>query len=444
MFDYLHGRLNHSRRVRVLAQHLIALLEPHSHALVIGTGDGWLARRIMQERPDLTIEGIDTLVRKQTHIPVTAFDGVNIPFPDQSFDAILFIDVLHHADNAAELLRQAVRVSRKHVIIKDHLCDTPLDRTILKFMDRTSNLRYGVALPYNYLSRRQWRDLRTLHGCTVDMYRERLGLYPGPARFLFERHMQFIARWVTPHAPEGQAAEIQPPLAHATLNPDFDSYAEGYDEALNRGIAVSGEDKEYFAQRRIAWTTKRLREVKVQPASVLDFGCGTGSAAPFLRHNFPRAQLVGTDISGKSLMTARRRNAKTDITFHTLHDYHPSEQFELAYCNGVFHHIPPDQRHAACNFVYEALKPGGYFAFWENNPWNPGTRIVMSRIPFDKTAITLSPPDAKALLRSAGFDIVSTEAIFIFPHGLKFLRFLEPWLCKLPLGAQYLILARRP
>jgi hypothetical protein len=68
----------------------------------------------------------------------------------------------------------------------------------------------------------------------------------------------------------------------------------------------------------------------------------------------------------------------------------------------------------------------------------------MSRIPFDKTAITLSPPDAKALLRSAGFDIVSTEAIFIFPHGLKFLRFLEPWLCKLPLGAQYLILARRP
>jgi hypothetical protein len=31
----------------------------------------------------------------------------------------------------------------------------------------------------------------------------------------------------------------------------FDAYAEDYDVALARGISVSGERKDYFAQRRI-------------------------------------------------------------------------------------------------------------------------------------------------------------------------------------------------
>jgi len=56
--------------------------------------------------------------------------------------------------------------------------------------------------------------------------------------------------------------------------------------------------------------------------------------------------------------------------------------------------------------ILGALKPGGLFAFWENNPWNPGTRIVMSRIPFDRDAEIISPPAAKRLLRRAGFSIL--------------------------------------
>jgi hypothetical protein len=87
--------------------------------------------------------------------------------------------------------------------------------------------------------------------------------------------------------------------------------------------------------------------------------------------------------------------------------------------------------------------PGGVFALWENNPWNPGTRYIMSRVPFDKDAITMTPPETRRLLRATGFEIVRTDFLFVFPHLLRVLRPLERLLARLPLGGQYLVLARK-
>ena len=106
--------------------------------------------------------------------------------------------------------------------------------------------------------------------------------------------------------------------------------------------------------------------------------------------------------------------------------------------------FPPNERTQALNCIYRALRPGGLLAFWENNPWNPGTRYVMSRIPFDRDAITLSAPQARAMLRTAGFTLLRTEFLFVFPSVLRSLRKLEPRLARLPLGAQYQVLCQKP
>ena len=94
--------------------------------------------------------------------------------------------------------------------------------------------------------------------------------------------------------------------------------------------------------------------------------------------------------------------------------------------------------------IRRALKPGGLFAFWENNPWNPGTRYVMSRIPFDRDAITLTPPEAWRLLQGCGFEILRTDFLFVFPRFLGWLRRLEPRMSSLPCGAQYMVLGITP
>ena len=70
--------------------------------------------------------------------------------------------------------------------------------------------------------------------------------------------------------------------------------------------------------------------------------------------------------------------------------------FPLVYCNGVFHHVPPAQRPAVVRLVRDSLEPGGLFALWDNNPWNPGARLVMRRIPFDRGAVMLSAREARS------------------------------------------------
>jgi hypothetical protein len=110
----------------------------------------------------------------------------------------------------------------------------------------------------------------------------------------------------------------------------------------------------------------------------------------------------------------------------------------------VFHHIPLAERADAARTVWRALRPSGWFAFWENNPWNPGTQVVMKRCPFDRDAQTLSPPRARALLGTAGFEVVRTDFLFMFPRALKALRFIEPRVARWPLGAQYQVLCRKP
>jgi len=234
-------------------------------------------------------------------------------------------------------------------------------------------------------------------------------------------------------------------MDHSTTDgQEFDSYAQDYDAALARGLSVSGEDKEHFARGRITWLSEYLKRLRQDPTSVMDFGCGTGSAAPLLRDLDGDPRVVGVDTSAESLRVARQSYGAEGTQFFTLNDYRPNEEIDLAYCNGVFHHIPLDERAAAVNYVYRALRSGGVFAFWENNPWNPATRYVMSRIPFDRDAITLSPLESRRMLRAGGFEVLGTDFLFIFPRALRWLRFIEPKVAKMPLGTQYLVLCRKP
>jgi SAM-dependent methyltransferase len=222
----------------------------------------------------------------------------------------------------------------------------------------------------------------------------------------------------------------------------FDAHAAAYEADLQRGVRLSGEAPEYFARRRVEWTARVLPTPSIRV--VLDYGCGIGLATPWLRERFRTATLWGFDPSRAEIDRAVRERGDARTHFTADERELAVGEFDLAYANGVFHHIPPAERPAALSTVMRSLRPGGCFALWENNPWNPGTRLVMQRIPFDRDAVTLSPLAARRMLRSAGFDVVRTDAWFLFPHLLRWLRPLEHLVHRLPLGAQYLALAQRP
>ena len=232
---------------------------------------------------------------------------------------------------------------------------------------------------------------------------------------------------------------------------EFDEYAESYNEALGKALAASGEGREYFAEGRVAWLARCLTELNVQPRSVLDFGCGDGFTAPMLRDTLKAPFVIGVDVSAKSIAVAREKygTRASDsfvgriISFERLGAFKPAGEIDVAYTNGVFHHIPPAERDKAVGIVRDSLKPGGLFAFWENNPWNPATRYVMARCEFDKDAQMLRPATARKLLKKNGFEIVRTNYRFIFPRSLRMFRRFEDLVFKAPLGTQYMVLARK-
>lgn len=229
-----------------------------------------------------------------------------------------------------------------------------------------------------------------------------------------------------------------------TSSVDFDRYAAEYDVALAQGISISGESKDYFARGRIAWLASQLSEFGAHISSVMDFGCGIGSATPYLLDLLKVDSVMGTDISTESIrVAALKYQGEARARFLELDNYHPNAQIDLAFCNGVFHHIPLSQRVDAVRFVHNSLRPGGLFSFWENNPWNPATLYAMSQCPFDDDAETLTPPQAARLLRGSGFEVLRTDFLFIFPRVLRWFRGVEPYLTRLPLGTQYQVLCRK-
>ena len=194
LIDNIHGEYIYTRRVDQLTSHLAEIIPSGARVLDIGCGDGLISHRIMQQRPDVQISGLDVLIRPKTHIPVDKFDGQVIPYEDDSFDAVMFVDVLHHTDDPRILLREAARVARQAVVIKDHTRDGLLADSTLRLMDYVGNARHGVVLPYNYWSRQEWLEALEQLGLTISEWKKDLHLYTRPASWFFDRSLHFVAR----------------------------------------------------------------------------------------------------------------------------------------------------------------------------------------------------------------------------------------------------------
>jgi SAM-dependent methyltransferase len=191
--DSLHEARVHRRRIRVLAEAASRLMPPNLRVLDVGCGDGQFAVALSGLRPDISIEGAEVLPRAGCRIPVVAFDGRTLPFPDGAYDACLLIDVLHHTEAPAALLAEAARVGSRQVVLKDHLREGLLAGSCLRFMDIVGNRRHGVALPFNYLDSGEWRQ--AFAACDLGVAKtDRLErLYPFPANLVFGRRLNFIS-----------------------------------------------------------------------------------------------------------------------------------------------------------------------------------------------------------------------------------------------------------
>jgi SAM-dependent methyltransferase len=227
------------------------------------------------------------------------------------------------------------------------------------------------------------------------------------------------------------------------MNKTVVSCAQEYDKMLNEGIKLSGEEKQYFILGRLQDLVRNL-PANFIPNRILDYGCGIGETTKILADIYPGTEINGFDTDVKAIAYAKKCYGSARLLFNDAYESLGNDKYDLCYVNGVFHHILPRKRLMVIRHIRQALVPGGFFSLFENNPWNPGARLVMRRIPFDRDAHLISAPQAYRLLRQGGFVIQNLcRFLFYFPRGLSFLRSFEHYLSRVPFGAQYYILATK-
>lgn len=152
---------------------------------------------------------------------------------------------------------------------------------------------------------------------------------------------------------------------------------------------------------------------KLQPASVLDVGCGGGAFLSLIAKVLPDARLTGLDLSANMVETAKRKLGtlsevrQGDVEAMPLAD----ETFDAVTCNESFHHYP--NAAIALNEIHRVLKHGGSFLLCDM-AMSKAMRAFANRLfPLLNTGDVraYSEEEICAMLNAAGFGNIRYEVI---------------------------------
>lgn len=217
-------------------------------------------------------------------------------------------------------------------------------------------------------------------------------------------------------------------------NRTFDKYSQNYKDVVQESIDFSGISANFFLEGK-AQFLKKLAKQNTEN-KVLDVGCGVGEMHPYMDDE--NLRLFGIDISTESIKEASKKNPQYSYkSFNGETIPFDDNVFDIVYASCVFHHIPPKNWESFAKEMTRVTKKGGIVAIFEHNPYNPLTRLAVSRCPFDKDAVLLTSTKTIKLLKSTQKITPKTEFIFFFPFKNKLIKKIEQLISFIPIGAQY-------
>jgi len=220
----------------------------------------------------------------------------------------------------------------------------------------------------------------------------------------------------------------------------FRDYSDTYEAEVEHAIRFIGQGVDLFTEVKAAEILRIARRWlgPTERLAFLDVGCGPGVTDAHLTPHV--AHLTGVDPSPELIERAARDNPDASYVVsdgRTLP--FPDGSFDLAFAICVVHHVPPAGWDAFAAELARVTRPGGLALIAEHNPANPLTRLAVARCEFDGDAVLLGPKRAVALLEGAGLRIVSRRYILFLPWRRRAFRWIERYLTRLPLGAQYIV-----
>ena len=233
----------------------------------------------------------------------------------------------------------------------------------------------------------------------------------------------------------------------AMPNSEFDGYSSNYEDLLRDPIRdrfAGGSQFFHTCKRDLILDFWRKRNVDLRTLSYLDLGCGKGELLHLLKPSFgrvagcdPSAGMIDSLAPGPTEIDGVDARLQPDPSVVPFDD--GSFDFVTAVC--VYHHVPVAERARLTREVKRVLKPGGIFCIVEHNPYNPVTRLIVSRTPIDANAILLPRRETRSMLVDAGFSI-AWQGFFLFCPEVFYRRMgrtIDQGLSRVPLGGQYAV-----
>lgn len=218
-----------------------------------------------------------------------------------------------------------------------------------------------------------------------------------------------------------------------------------YRKQVDESVSFIGKGVDFFMEAKARRLLELGRKYLGDPSklTVLDAGCGVGLMHRFLSP--PIGSLHGVDISRQSVESARKNNPPVNYQIYdAIRLPYSDSYFDLVFACNVLHHVPVVERKHFLEEITRVTRKQGLVVVFEHNPLNPLTRLAVSRCDFDADASLLPRSNAQRLLSSEGLDLVERAYILFFPFRSQVLERVEHGLGWMPLGAQYLVGARKP
>lgn len=220
-------------------------------------------------------------------------------------------------------------------------------------------------------------------------------------------------------------------------------YGREYRDRVKQAISFAGLDHDVFVEIK----AKELLEIALDhlgdtaTIAMLDVGCGIGLMHPYIAGRV--ARLEGADVSASAIEEAARVNLSVRYVCSSGAALpHADGSFDLVFGSCVLQMVPERRWGRIVEEMARVVRDGGLVVIFEHNPWNPLTRLAVRR--WSESSSSLVPLGGlQRLVGAMRLEVIESRTIALFPSTRSRLRALERRLGFVPLGAQYVVVARR-
>ena len=231
---------------------------------------------------------------------------------------------------------------------------------------------------------------------------------------------------------------------------EFDQYARDYMQELSHPIRnLVDPEGHYFIELK----SNILKQISAlylkdrKSIQLVDVGTGLGLFEKFLKPSYPN--IMAIDLSFEMLRVAKTINAfaSSSSAYIQGNAYKlplPDNYADLVFMSCVLHHIEGEEIEATLREMARICSPDGYIVFFEHNPYNLFTQLVVKTTPLDRNAKLVTHKELEHYANLSGIQIKDRE---FFLYGTRKIdtiinRHMPGWR-KLPLGGQYALIGQK-